>query len=43
MRDKMEAIIWRKILIKFAWPREATVTGGMEWGVIWVEQKEWTS
>lgn len=26
-------------LIQFVWPQEATVTGSMDWGVIWVENK----
>lgn len=31
MRDGMEAIRGRKMLIKLAWPWEATVTGSVDW------------
>lgn len=41
MRDEMEVVTGRKILINPAWSQEATVTGSGDWGVIWVEYKEW--
>lgn len=40
MNDEMEAIIWKRILITLAWLLEATVTGSLDQGIIWAEEKE---